>query len=447
MFASKILRVIHLPTESLTLSAWILAVSTALSALLGIFRDRLLARSFGAGIDLDIYAAAFRIPDLIYVFLVSGGLAVAFLPLFSEYFLKDEKEGWEMANQVLNVLLFFLVLFSLILFLLGPQLAGILLPGFSAPDQQKAAGLVRLFLLSPILFGAANIFSGILQYFNRFVVYSLGPIVYNLSIIFGIIFLSGNFGIFGAGFGVVLGAFLYLLLQLWGARKCGFRWEAHFDLKAPVLSRVLKLMGPRTIAVTFQQLKLWLITAVASLIGSGMISVFYLANNLQGFFVNLIGVSFGTAAFPLLSRAASQKDGKEFERHLAPALKKIIFLSVPATIFLLFFSEPLVRLLFRTGQFSEKAVALTGQMLVLFSFSFAAQACLPILTRAFFALQDAKTPTWLSLVSLAVEIPLLFLFLAWGMEGMSLALAFSLASIAQSVLLFVLLQRKISVTF
>jgi putative peptidoglycan lipid II flippase len=443
MSLSNPFRVFNLPSKNLTFSAAILAGSTLLSAFLGIFRDRLLASRFGVGIELDIYAAAFRIPDLVYVFLISGGLAIAFLPLFSEYFSKDEKEGWQMANYILNAFLIFLIFLSGLLFLLSPWLVKILLPGFSSETQSSALNLIRLLLLSPIFFGVANIFSSILQYFNRFFIYALAPVIYNLSIIFGILFLAPNLGILGVGLGVVLGAFLYFLSQFLGAKTCGFSWQANFNFKQPAIRKILALMAPRTLAVTSQQLKLWLITAVASLISTGAISVFYFANNLQGFFVSLVGVSFGTAVFPLLSRAVLQNDGQEFSRHLKPALKQVLLLSLLATLFLLFFSGNLVKFLFKDGRFGETAASQTSQMVILFSLSLFAQASAPLLIRAFFALQEAWLPTIVSIFSLIIEIVFLFLFLKVGWGVLSLALAFSLASIFQFFLLLFFLQKKL----
>ena len=428
--------------KKINLPALILAGSTFLSAALGLWRDRLLASAFGAGVELDIYAAAFRIPDLVYAFLISGGLTLAFLPLFAEYFSRDQKEGWQMASHILNAFSLFLILFSGLLFLLSPWLTKILLPGFPPEIQAEALGLIRLLFLSPIFFGVANIFSSVLQYFRRFFVYALAPVIYNLSIILGILFLAPRWGIFGVGLGVVLGAFLYFLSQFLGALACGFAWRANFDLRQPALRRILVLMTPRALAVTSQQLKLWLVTAVASLIGPGAISVFYFANNLQGFFVSLVGISFGTAVFPLLSQAAARNDPLEFDRLLKPALKQVLALGLLSTLFLLAFSQNVIHLLLKTGRFTEAAVNQTNQMVLLFSLSLFAQAAVPVLVRAFFARQQAWLPTAISIASVFCEVVFLFAFLKLGWGILSLALAFSLASVAQFVLLWAFLKKN-----
>lgn len=433
--------------NNLTFSAAILAGSTFFSAVLGILRDRLLASRFGVGPELDIYAAAFRIPDLVYTFLITGGLAIAFLPLFSEFFARNEKEGLETANHILNVLLVFLVLMSSLLFLLSPWLVKILLPGFPVEIQNSALKLIRLLLLSPIFLGGANIFSGILQYFNRFFIYGLAPVIYNLSIIGGILFLAPRFGIFGVGLGVVGGAFLYFLSQFLGAIWCGFSWKPNFNLRHPALPKIIGLMGPRTIAVVLQQLNLWVITAIASLLGSGSIAIFYFSNNLQGFFISLVGVSFGTAAFPLLSRAALQKDEGEFSRYLKPALKQVIILAVLATLFLALFSEKVVSLLFGSGRFDQTAIEITSRMVLLFSISLFAQAATPLLIRAFFALQEAKTPALISFISFSVNILILLISLKFGLGILSLALAFSISSILQFFLLWAFLKKKLKQAF
>jgi len=194
-------RLINFQTKNITFAAGILFVSSLISDLLGLFSGRLLAGHFGASSNLDIYFAAFRIPDFIYKILISGGVIVAFLPLFSEYFLKDKEEAWKFANNVLNVFAFFLVAISALAAIFAPLLLRIITPGFEAKELASVILLTRILLLSPIFLGLSSIFSGILQYFRKFLIYSLAPVFYNLGIIFGIIFLAPKFGILGVVFG------------------------------------------------------------------------------------------------------------------------------------------------------------------------------------------------------------------------------------------------------
>ena len=183
-------------TNSVGAAAGILALSALISRVLGVVRDWLLAKTFGAGPELDVYFAAFRIPDLVYNILIAGGVIVAFLPLFSEYFSKGNKEdAWRFTNNTLNIFLFFLIFLCLILFIFASPLIKLITPGFDPEQLQKTIFLTRLMFLSPIFLGLSSIFSGILQYFNRFLIYGLCPILYNLGIIFGVLFLAPPLGV------------------------------------------------------------------------------------------------------------------------------------------------------------------------------------------------------------------------------------------------------------
>ncbi|MBU4466939.1 hypothetical protein KKF47_02660, partial [Patescibacteria group bacterium] len=189
----------HFSSRNLTLSAWILAAFSFLSAILGLFRDRLLASNFGASRELSIYAASFRIPDLVYNLLIAGGLSIAFLPVFADYFSRDKKRAWEIASNILNIFIVFLTGLSIVFCIFTPWLIKFIVPGFSLTERQEVINLTRILFLSPVLFGMANILSGVLQYFQKFVALGMAPILYNLGIIFGIIFLSPRMGILGVG--------------------------------------------------------------------------------------------------------------------------------------------------------------------------------------------------------------------------------------------------------
>ena len=297
-------------TKTISGAAGILAITALISRLLGLVRDRLLASTFGAGSDLDVYFAAFRIPDFVYNILIAGGVIVAFLPLFSEYFLKDKKEAWDFANNVLNVFLFFLVLISLGISIFAPILVKIITPGFNPQQISLTSLLTRILFLSPILLGLSSIFSGVLQYFNKFLAYSLAPVLYNLGIIMGIIFLAPASGILGVTLGVILGAFLHMVIQIPSAINSGFWYKPTFNLKDPKIKKVFSLMIPRTLGVAAPQINLMVVTAIASGLPAGAISIFTFANNLQQFPLGLIGIPFAIAAFPALSQdwAAQRKD-------------------------------------------------------------------------------------------------------------------------------------------
>ena len=396
--------------KKLTGPAIILAASTFLSALLGLLRDRLLAHTFGASRVLDIYTASFRIPDLVYNFLIAGGLAIAFLPVFAEYFSQDKSKAWKATNYILNAFFLLLIILAAVLFLLTPYLADLILPGFSVQEKSEAIALSRLLLLSPILMGLANIFSSVIQYFRKFLIFGLAPLFYNLGIIFGILFLAPKFGIFGVGVGVLIGALCYFLSQFISAVSCGFSWQPLFDFKDESLTKIFRLMFLRVVSVVSSQASVLVMTAIASTIGTGSIAIFYFSNNLQSFAAGLVGVSFATAVFPILAQAASENDHESFSRNFYSGFWQILWISLAGSFLLFIFRDLAVSILLGGGRFTPEAVKLTASAVGLFSFSVFAQAESPLLLRAFFSLKEVKKPAIISVVTMGLNIALSFVF-------------------------------------
>jgi len=451
-------------TKTVTAAAGILAISALISRVLGLIREWLLASTFGAGSNLDVYFAAFRIPDLVYNVLIAGGIVVAFLPLFSEYFAKNKKEAWQFTNNVLNIFLFFLIFLCLVLFIFTPSLMKLIAPGFNLEQAGLAILLTRLMFLSTIFFGLSAIFSGILQYFNRFLVFSLCPVLYNLGIIAGIIFLSPTFGIFGVAIGVVAGAFFHFVIQIPSAANCGFRYRPIFNFKDPGIKKAFKLMIPRTLGMAANQINLIVITAIASTLVSGSIAIFNFANNLQYFPIGIIGVSFAVAAFPAFSRAWAENKKGEFIKNFSSLFRQVLYLIIPTSCLIFILRNQIVGIVLRHGQFSPVSAHLTAASLGLFCFGVFALSLIPLIFRAFFAFKDTKTPTLIAVAGMAVNIILSFYF-TWllgfsnlfqkfivnalslqGIENVQvvgLPLAFAIAGIFQFILLMIFLYKKI----
>jgi len=317
--------------------------------------------------------------------------------------------------------------------------------------------------LSPIIFGISNLLSGILHYFNRFLIYSLTPILYNLGIIFGILFLSPAFGIFGVGMGVILGALLHMIIQIPSAINCGFSYKPLFNFKYPALKRIFSLMIPRVFGVAAQQINLIVIVAIASTIATGSIVIFNFSNNLQGLPIGIIGVSFAVAAFPSLSRFWSQNQKKEFLESFYLIFRRIVFLIVPVSLLLFLLRTPITALIYKTGKFGWEDAQLTSACLGLFSLSIFAQSLIPLFVRAFFSFQDTKTPTLITIFSVVFNVASAFFFVQilsfsnfftdflgkfFNLQGignislLGLPIAFTLAAIFQFILLFIFFRRK-----
>ena len=397
-------------TKTLTFAAILLGASALVSRLLGLIRDRLLAGTFGAGQQLDIYFAAFRIPDFVYGILITGGIAAVFLPIFSEYFKKEEEEAWRFSSNLFNCFLIFLVVLCGILAVITPWLIDLIAPGFSLESKNLAVNLTRIMFFSPVFFGLASVFSGVLHYFNRFLIYSLTPVIYNLGIIFGILFLVPKFGLYGLAFGVILGALFFWLIQVPAARDSGFKYLAVFDFKNSGLVKAFKLMVPRTIGAAAYHINLIVITAIASTLAAGSIAIFNFANNLQYFPIGLIGISFSVAAFPLLSKNWAFDLKEEFSKVFSSTFRQILFLIIPVSLLVFIFRSEIVQIVLQTGQFSGSDARLTSACLGVFCLSIVAFSFVPFLARVFYSFQDTKTPVIVGLVCMTLNIALCYLF-------------------------------------
>jgi len=264
--------------------------------------------------------------------------------------------------------------------------------------------------LSPIFLGLSAVFSGVLHYFSRFLAYSLAPVFYNLGIILGILFFVPLFGLWGLAYGVVLGAFLHLVLQIPAARHAGFHYLPVFDFRSSGLLKVFKLMVPRTIGTAAYQINLIVITAIASTLSVGSIAVFTFANNLQHFPLGIIGASFALAAFPALSRAWVNGVKGEFLDNFSLVFRQILFLIVPISVLMFLLRAQITRLILGTGQFGWADTQLTAASLGLFCLGIFAVSLAPFLARVFYSFQNTKTPLFIGLSMVGLNIGLAFLF-------------------------------------
>jgi len=404
-------RILNHKSKTIFSAAFILASTSLVSRLLGLLRDRLLAGNFGAGDELDIYFAAFRLPDLIYNILIIGAISSAFIPVFTQYFKKDEKEAWHLTSGVFNLVCIILIISAIILIFLSPWLISVIAPGFSGAKKEMTILLTRIMFLSPLLLGISSILSSILQYFHRFFVYSLAPIMYNLGIIFGVLIFVPKFGLIGLAWGVVLGAFLHLFIQLPSAIYSGFHWQNILTIYHEGIRKIIKLMVPRTIGLAGSQINLIVITALGSTLLSGSIAIFNLANNLQYIPIGIIGISFSMAVFPRLAKAYADGNKEEFSKNFSSTFGQILYLVLPITVLLFFLRAHIVRIVLGTGQFGWLDTRLTAAALGIFSLGIFAQSLIPLISRAFYSYHDTKSPVIISLWGIALNILSSFFFI------------------------------------
>lgn len=429
-------------------AASVLMVAVFLSRVLGLLRDRFLAGTF-FGPDsiwqLDVYFAAFRLPDMIFQLLVVGALSAAFIPVFSRYMMKDKKEAWHIASTVITFGLLLFVLLSLILIIFTWPLSRLIAPTFSFQELSLMVNLTRVLLIAQVSFLVSNFITGILQSYRHFIVPALSPIAYNLGIIFGILVLSPFFGIYGPALGVILGAFLHLLVQLPLVKAIGYRYQPSFDFNHPGVRRIGRLMLPRTIALAISQIELTVAVFIATSLSAGSLAIFYFAQHLNSLPVGLFGATIGQAALPSLSQQHPEGSFDHFKSLLLTSLNQVLYLSLPASMILLILRLPAVRLAFGARGFPWEATLLTGQVVALFAISVFAQSAIQILVRGFYALSDTRTPLFLGSLAVITNVVLSFLFVyRFHLSVLGLALAISLSSFLHASLLFIFLSRLVN---
>ena len=439
-------RLVNRPLASITGAAFLVAIFSIASRLLGIIRDHILAGRFGADQSLDIYFAAFRIPDFIYNLVVLGALSAGFIPIFSEMIKKAENSEANreklvrLASNVFNALVILLTGLSIIGIIFAVPLTGWIAPGFNAEAQAEIVKLTRVMFLSPLFLGMSGVLGGILQSYKRFFVYSLSPIFYNLGIIFGAVVLEPSFGLIGLAWGVVLGAFLHFVVQLPAVFHLGFNYRFFLDLKDRGLRQIAGMMGPRTMSLAISQVNLIAMTIFASSLSAGSLTVFNMANNLQSFPLGVFGISFAVAAFPFLSENAYHPE--ELKKRFSSTIRQILFFIIPASVLLITLRAQIIRVILGSGEFDWNDTIMTMNTLGFFALSLFAQATIPLLVRVFYARRDSWTPFILSLVSVIVNI-----ILAWYLRGFfgvaGLALAFSIASIFNFLCLWLFLYYRV----
>lgn len=422
-------------------AALIISLTYGVSMVLGILRERLLVARFYAccSQQLDVYYAAFRLPDMIFQLVVIGALSAAFIPVFSEYLTRDEKEANRLASSLVNLLLAFFLLLSVIVFILAKPISSLITGNFAPWQIDLMAQMTRAMLLAQIFFLVSNFFSAIIQSHQRFLVPALSPVVYNLGIVLSVVFLSPFLGIWSAIVGVLLGAFFHLLIQLPLLSRLGFRYSFSFDWKNSGVRRVVKLMLPRTLALAASQIEATVSLFLATSLSPGSLTLYYLAQRLVDLPVRLLGTSVGQAALPILSLQLAQKKTEEFKVTLRRSFNQILYLALPATTIFLVLRIQLVRLAYGAKSFPWIATLVTGRTLAAVALSIFSQSAIQLLVRGFYALHDTNTPFVVGVASVVLNISssLLFIFgFGWGIFG--LALGFSIANAFNLVLLILL---------
>jgi len=409
---------------------------------LGLLRTSALAYRFDNGPDASAFVAAFRIPDLLFALVVGGALNSAFIPVFAGLLQgRKDEEAWRLASTVLNTVVLALAVLGGLAALAAPSLAPLLAPGFDAPTRRLVGELSRVLFLQPLFFGVGAVAFAILNARQHFLLPAWAPAVYNLFQLVALWLLVPRFGIMGLAVGVVAGAVAYAAMQLPTLRRYGFSYRPLLAWGDGGFRRVLHLLLPRTLSLASNQIGHTIATTVlASSIVGGVTALNY-AYTLLLLPIGILGVSVSTVAFPAMSSMAGAGQLAQFSATLRSAFRALLYFGIGASALLLALRRPVVALLYQHGRFSAADAALVSWPLAFYAVGLFAHVADELLPRAFFALQDTRTPLIINLVAVAANVLLSLVLLRWlGLGGIALAL--TLAALFEMAIYLRLLERR-----
>jgi putative peptidoglycan lipid II flippase len=419
------------------------------SRALGLVRQMVIGALFGTSGDLDAYLAAARVPEMIFMVVAGGALGSAFIPTFTDHLAQEDRAGaWRLASAVVNLALIALTVTAGLMAAFAPTLVRTAIaPGFDAPQQALTTQLLRLMLVSPVIFGVSGVVMGALNAHQHFLLPALAPSVYNLSIIGGALLLGPRLGVEGMAIGVVVGAALHLLVQVPALLRHGARYVPTLGLDSPSVREVGRLMAPRVLGTAIAQLNFVVNNSLASGLGEGAVSAINYAWLLMLLPQGVFAQAVGTAAFPTFAAQAARGERDEMRRTLAATLRAVFSLALPATVGLLVLGRPLVALLFERGAFEETSTEAVAWALAFYALGLVGHAGLEIIARAFYALHDTLTPVWVGglamglNVALSLTLPEAFRLMGWPAHA-GLALANSAATLLELVGLVLLIRWR-----
>ena len=395
----KILSFLNKEFHGINEAALLLGGFAFVSQLLGLVRDKAFAYIVGAGPILDVYYASFRIPDFLYISVASLASITVLMPFLVDRINQNREDAKRFLNNVFTVFMIFMVFISIVVAILMPYIALYIAPGFSESQLALMVTTSRIMLLSPVFIGLSNLIGTVTQIYKNFLIFSLSPIFYNIGILFGVLFLYHRFGVYGLALGVIIGAFMHLVVQIPIVMKHDFfpRFTSNIDWKE--IWKVIRMSLPRTLALSSNSLAFMSLIAMASTLKEGSISLFTFAYNLQSVPVGIIGISYSVAAFPVLVKSFSLKDIDSFILHITSAAKQIIFWSLPVVSLLIVLRAQIVRVILGSGTFSWTDTRLTSASVALFVVSLVSQGLVLLFVRGYYAAGNTRKPLFVNVFS------------------------------------------------
>lgn len=427
-------------SSSILSAATIIMGATLASALLGLVRTRLLISYFYADkAVVDVFWAAFRLPDMIFQIIIVGALSSAFIPVFSRY-LGNKEESNLIASSMINAVMLIMIILSATVIIFAYPLSHLIAGGFNESQLILMTELTRIMALAQLFFGFSSFLTGVIQSHKRFLVPALSPVLYNLGIIIGIFALGKTIGIYGPAVGVVIGACLHLLAQLPLAAKLGFRYQLAWDRHHGAVKEMSRLMLPRVLTLSLVQIEATAIVTFSSWLSVGTVTLISIAQQLANLPVRLIGIPIGQASLPFFTKVTSKNDLLALAAMVNNTILEMLYLALPASVIILILRIPLVRLAYGADSFPWAETVLTGKLVAILAVSIAARSLTHVLVRVFYSLHNTKTPFYTNLLSTIINIGLSYYFLFVLKSGvLGMAFAITVASLIETVILTSLL--------
>ncbi len=432
-------------------AAGVVMAAFVLSNLAGLARQILVSQAFGTGAAIDAFNAASRLPDLLFNLVAGGALGSAFIPTFTGFLAKGERSrAWHLASSIANLVTITLLLTSALAYAFAvPIVQHILAPGFSPEQQALTVALLRVLLISPLIFGLSGLVMGILNAHQRFLLAALAPTMYWLGMIFGVLVWAPRWGIFGLAWGAVLGAALHLGVQIPGLMKLpGKAYHLTLGLRDAAVREVGRLMAPRVLGVAIVQLNFWINVVLASSQPKGSLTAIQIAWAVMTMPQVVIAQSIAIAALPTFSAQVARREIAAMRRALAGTLRGVVLLALPSAVGLILLRKPIIVLLFQRGEFDAHSTALVAWALLWYTLGLVSHSVVEIVSRAFYALHDTKTPVLVGSVAMSLNVGLSFAFVAlfvavgWMPHG-GLALANTVATTLEMSGLLFLMRRRL----
>lgn len=416
---------------SILSAAFIITIANIASSVAGLLRERLLIASFfgtsASRLAYEAFQVAFQVPDTLFQLLILGAVAASFIPLFTDLKKRSQQEAFDFTSSVMNILLIIFIISSAFIALFAHAITEWRTGSAFTPEQvQVVVTLTRLMLFAQLFFAVSNFLTGMLQSYRHFIIPAIAPVLYNVGIMIGVLLFKNWFGIYSAGIGVIIGAFLHMIVQLPLAWKLGFRPRPIIQLRSPAVKKLFRLMPPRLLTIGVSELQDFGLAFFATTIGSLSFAIIQLGMRLMAIPIRLFGTPIGQASLPFFSQETEETERTRFNALVVQSLHQISFFALPASVLLLVLRVPIVRLIFGTNNFPWQATLLTGKVVAILALSIVAQAMVQLLIRAFYALKNTKTPFYITLsVSAAYFLTsaVVVHFTSLGVLGLALAIA------------------------